>query len=901
MQSDDLKKPEVWYALSEEELLDKLKSSSNEGLESSEAAQRLAHFGPNEIEREKGLTRWQILVHQFKDPLIYILLFAAFITLVLRDYIDTSVIMAVVTLNAVIGYIQETKAQKAIRALSGLAAPKARVIRNGREMEIPGKELVPGDIVLLTSGGKVAADMRVLHSQGLEVDESTLTGESTSVSKESAPIKKDDLVPGDQVNMLFSGTIVVRGRARAIVVRTGRETELGRIATSVKRVGITKTPLLEKVEKMGNRIGIIIIGFALFIAVLGIIYQMSPYEIFITVVAMVVSAIPEGLPVIMTVTLAIGVRRMSARQAIIRSLPAVETLGSTTVIGSDKTGTLTQNQMTVKSIWADERVYNTSKTGYTLEGEIEGVSEKALSSEHKGLYNTLRAGTLANEADVKSLELGDPKGDPTEIALHVSAFKGGINLLELKRDAKQVDMFPFEPENQFMGTINQVEGKKVVYLKGSPERILEKCNRVAKGDVIDELNRESVQKAAQKFAREGLRVIAMAYKEVESDFEKLDPALMSSNFIFAGLQGMEDPIRPEALEAIKVSQKAGIRVIMITGDHVETALSIGCRLNLDPKNEGALEGSEIDKLKDDELDKLLSDVNIFARVSPQHKLRIVERLKNMDHIVAVTGDGVNDAPALRAAHFGVAMGENGTDVAREASDMVLSDDNFATITGAIEQGRIVFSNIRKVTFFLLSTAVGEMIVILVAIIMNWPLPFIAVQILWINVVTNGLQDLALAFEPGEKGILNRRPRPVDEGIMTRRLVERLGGVGLVMAAGTLGIFWWTMDQTGDLQTAQSVAMTQMVLFQFFHVLNCRSLDRSIFKISFFSNLFLFISLSAALLAHLAVLHVGFLQTIFRTVPLSTEQWIWIVVIGAFVIIGGEIDKFVNRWRHQYIG
>lgn len=901
MQSDDLKKPEVWYALSEEELLDKLKSSSNEGLESSEAAQRLAHFGPNEIEREKGLTRWQILVHQFKDPLIYILLFAAFITLVLRDYIDTSVIMAVVTLNAVIGYIQETKAQKAIRALSGLAAPKARVIRNGREMEIPGKELVPGDIVLLTSGGKVAADMRVLHSQGLEVDESTLTGESTSVSKESAPIKKDDLVPGDQVNMLFSGTIVVRGRARAIVVRTGRETELGRIATSVKRVGITKTPLLEKVEKMGNRIGIIIIGFALFIAVLGIIYQMSPYEIFITVVAMVVSAIPEGLPVIMTVTLAIGVRRMSARQAIIRSLPAVETLGSTTVIGSDKTGTLTQNQMTVKSIWADERVYNTSKTGYTLEGEIEGVSEKALSSEHKGLYNTLRAGTLANEADVKSLELGDPKGDPTEIALHVSAFKGGINLLELKRDAKQVDMFPFEPENQFMGTINQVEGKKVVYLKGSPETILEKCNRVAKGDVFDELNRKSVQKAAQKFAREGLRVIAMAYKEVESDFEKLDPALMSSNFIFAGLQGMEDPIRPEALEAIKVSQKAGIRVIMITGDHVETALSIGCRLNLDPKNEGALEGSEIDKLKDDELDKLLSDVNIFARVSPQHKLRIVERLKNMDHIVAVTGDGVNDAPALRAAHLGVAMGENGTDVAREASDMVLSDDNFATITGAIEEGRIVFSNIRKVTFFLLSTAVGEMIVILVAIIMNWPLPFIAVQILWINVVTNGLQDLALAFEPGEKGILNRRPRPVDEGIMTRRLVERLGGVGLVMAAGTLGIFWWTMDQTGDLQTAQSVAMTQMVLFQFFHVLNCRSLDRSIFKISFFSNLFLFISLSAALLAHLAVLHVGFLQTIFRTVPLSTEQWIWIVVIGAFVIIGGEIDKFVNRWRHQYIG
>src|SRR6056297_647378 len=901
VQSDELKKPEVWYALTEEGLLDKLKSSFKEGLDSSEAAQRLAHFGPNEIEREKGLTRWQILVHQFKDPLIYILLFASFITLVLRDYIDTSVIMAVVTLNAVIGYIQETKAQKAIRALSSLSAPKAHVIRNGREIEIPGKDLVPGDIVLLTSGGKVAADMRVLQSQGLEVDESTLTGESTSVSKESDPIKTDDLVPGDQVNMLFSGTIVVRGRARAIVVRTGRETELGRIATSVKRVGITKTPLLEKVEKMGNRIGIIIIGFALFIAVLGIIYQMSPYEIFITVVAMVVSAIPEGLPVIMTVTLAIGVRRMSARQAIIRSLPAVETLGSTTVIGSDKTGTLTQNQMTVKSIWADGRVYSTSNTGYELAGEIFGESGELVKVKNNGLYYTLLAGTLANEADERALELGDPKGDPTEIALHVAAHKGGIGLSEVRLEFEQTDLFPFEPENQFMGTLNRVDGKNIVFLKGSPETILKNAAGIrVDGDIV-EFNRDDILQAAKEFAEKGLRVMGMAYKEVDEQFEKLDPHLTAGNFHFAGLQGMEDPIRPEALEAIKIAKKAGIRVIMITGDHVDTARSIGRRLGLDTEEGGALEGSEIDRLEDAELDNKLSAVNVFARVSPQHKLRIVERLKTMDHIVAVTGDGVNDAPALRAAHLGIAMGKSGTDVAREASDMVLSDDNFATITAAIEEGRIVFSNIRKVTFFLLSTAVGEMIVILVVIIMNWPLPFIAVQILWINVVTNGLQDLALAFEPGEKGILKRNPRPVKEGILTRRLTERLGGVGLVMAAGTLGIFWWAMDQTGDLQIAQSVAMTQMVVFQFFHVLNCRSLDQSMLRIPFFSNRFLFISLSAALIAHLAVLHVDFLQTVFRTVPLSQDQWIWIILIGSLVIIGGEIDKFVNRWRHKYIG
>jgi len=896
-----MEEPDVWHALPEPDLLNKLQSSSQEGLDDSEAARRLAYFGLNEIEREEGLSSWQILIHQFKDPLIYILLIAAFITFVLQDYIDSGVIMAVVLLNAVIGYSQEKKAQKAIRALTSLSAPKARVIRNGLEMEIPGKELVPGDIVLLTSGGKVAADMRILQSQGLEVDESTLTGESMAVSKVCEPIKNDDLVPGDQVNMLFSGTIVVRGRSKAIVVRTGRETELGRIAASVKRVGITQTPLLKKVEKMGNLIGMMIIGFAVFISAVGVIHQMSPYEVFITVVAMVVSAIPEGLPVIMTVTLAIGVRRMSARQAIIRSLPAVETLGSTTVIGSDKTGTLTQNQMTVKSIWADGRVYSTSNTGYELAGEIFGESGELVKVKNNGLYYTLLAGTLANEADERALELGDPKGDPTEIALHVAAHKGGIGLSEVRLEFEQTDLFPFEPENQFMGTLNRVDGKNIVFLKGSPETILKKCSGIrVDGDIV-EFNRDDILQAAKEFAEKGLRVMGMAYKEVDEQFEKLDPHLTAGNFHFAGLQGMEDPIRPEALEAIKIAKKAGIRVIMITGDHVDTARSIGRRLGLDTEEGGALEGSEIDRLEDAELDNKLSSVNVFARVSPQHKLRIVERLKTMDHIVAVTGDGVNDAPALRAAHLGIAMGKSGTDVAREASDMVLSDDNFATITAAIEEGRIVFSNIRKVTFFLLSTAVGEMIVILVAIIMNWPLPFIAVQILWINVVTNGLQDLALAFEPGEKGILKRNPRPVKEGILTRRLTERLGGVGLVMATGTLGIFWWAMDQTGDLQIAQSVAMTQMVVFQFFHVLNCRSLDQSIFRIPLLSNRFLFISLSAALIAHLAVLHVGFLQTIFRTVPLSADQWIWIVLIGSLVILGGEIDKFVNRWRHKYIG
>jgi Ca2+-transporting ATPase len=898
-ESKPIEKP--WFNLDTESAVKILESSYSKGLSLQEAKKRLELYGPNEIETQKGLTKWQILLHQFKDPLIYILLAAAFVTLILQDYTDSAVIMVVVLLNAVIGYFQESKAQNAIEALSKLAAPKVMVIRDGKEFEIPGQDLVPGDIVLLTSGGMVAADMRILHSNGLEVNESALTGESMVVRKQDKMISVESPVPGDQKNMVFAGTIVAQGRARALVVRTGKSTELGKIASSVKEIGITKTPLQLKVDKLGHMIGYVIVGFAVLIAIIGLAHKMAPAEIFITVVAMAVSAIPEGLPVVLTVTLAIGVRRMAIRQAIIRSLPAVETLGSTTVIGSDKTGTLTKNEMTVRKIWADHQFFETTEAGYKLDGEILKNGMSIPVNKSSALYKVLIAGTLSNEANSASLASGEPHGDPTEIALHVSAFKGGINLKEPGYRPEELDMVPFEPERQFMATLNRAEGGKIIFMKGSPEAILAKCSHQILNGKTVLLDEEVARKAAKEMAAEGLRVLAMAYKPTELD--KLEsPETLGGGFIFAGLQGMEDPIRPEALEAIKVAQDAGIRVVMITGDHIDTAVAIGRQLGMDPDQRGALEGKMLDQMSDEELDLKLKDVNLYARVTPQHKHRIVDRLKEFGHIVAVTGDGVNDAPALRAAHLGVAMGKSGTDVAREASDMVLSDDNFSTITAAIEEGRIVFSNIRKVTFFLLSTAVGEVIVILAAVIMNWPLPFVAVQILWINLVTNGLQDVALAFEPGEPGISRRKPRPVNEGILNGRLIERLGGVGIVLAIGTISSFWWAMNQTGgNLEIARTVAMTQMVVFQFFHVINCRSLDRSIFKINFFSNKFLFVSMTAALLAHLAVLHVGFLQKVFRTVPLDTEQWIMIVGIGSLVIIGGEIDKIVNRWRKSFIG
>lgn len=892
-----------WHTVSSDQAIDLLESSLKTGLNTAEATARLSQYGPNEIEIEKGITRWQILLHQFKDPLIYILIFAAFVTLILQDYTDSAVITLVVILNAIIGYFQESKAQNAILALSQMAAPKAHVIRDSHEMVIPGKDLVPGDIVLLTSGNRVAADMRIIMERGLEINESALTGESMVVRKTARPISAKNPVPGDQTNMVFAGTIVAQGRAKAVVVRTGKQTELGKIASSVKKIGITKTPLQEKVERMGNLIGIAIILFSILIATIGILHQMSPYEVFITVVAMAVSAIPEGLPVVLTITLAIGVRRMANRQAIIRSLPAVETLGSTTVIGSDKTGTLTKNEMTVRRIWADGHFFETTETGYLLQGSIVYKGQPAeCDQENSGLYKTLLAGTLANEASTETVESGDPHGDPTEIALHVSAWKGGIFLSEKRLEMEEYDLLPFEPERKFMATLNGTIHDKYIFLKGAPESILEKCSFVGINGQLVKLDKETVNQAAAKMGEDGLRVLAMAYKKWDGE-AKIDPEQIEGEFILAGLQGMEDPIRTEALESIQICREAGIRVVMITGDHADTARAIGQKLGLNMDSTGpVLEGKYIDQLSESELNERLEVVNIFARVSPQHKLIIVEKLKNFGHVVAVTGDGVNDAPALKAAHIGIAMGKSGTDVAREASDMVLSDDNFATITAAIEEGRVVFSNIRKVTFFLLSTAVGELIVILVAVLMYWPLPFVAVQILWINLVTNGLQDVALAFEPGEPGIIKRKPRPVKEGILTGRLMERLGGVGIVLATGTLGMFWWAMDNTdGNLDLARTVAMTQMVVFQFFHVLNCRSLDRSIFKVNFFSNKLLFISVLAALMAHIAVLHVGFLQNIFRTVPLSGEQWLMITGIGFLVILGGEIDKIVNKWRKSFIG
>jgi magnesium-transporting ATPase (P-type) len=868
------------------------------GLSAAEARDRLERYGPNEFAQERPTRWWRLLLHQFRDPLIYILLAAAVVTLALREYSDAAVILAVLLINAAIGFVQEVRAQRAMRALAAMSAPRAEVVRDGRPQTLPSREIVPGDVVLLTSGTRVPADVRLAKVKELEIDESALTGESLPARKTVDVLEGDALVAGDQRNMGFAGTVVTRGRGRGMVVRTGAATELGRIATSMRGLAHDVTPLQQKVARLGRWIGVAIVALSAVVLAVGLARAMPLAEVFVAAVAMAVATIPEGLPIVLTVTLAIGVRRMARRRAIIRSLPAVETLGSTTVIGSDKTGTLTRNEMTVRAVWADGQEYELMGAGYDGAGEIHRDGRPAAAASGSALRWTLLAGTLANEADPPAA--AEASGDPTELALHVAAAKAGLDPGAARHGHRELDVLPFESERRFMATLNEVAGERVAFLKGAPEAVLQRCDRRA-GDAggTAPLDADAVREAARALAARGMRVLAMAYRPGAGD--RLDEGTLGGGFVLAGLQAMEDPVRPEAVEAVAAAREAGIRVLMLTGDHAGTAQAIGRQLGLGHGAASVLEGQALDGLDDAALDARLDEVDIYARVAPEHKLRIVQRLRAAGEVVAVTGDGVNDAPALRAAHLGIAMGRNGTDVAREASDMVLADDNFATITAAVEEGRVVFSNIRKVTFFLLSTGVAMPVTILFALFAGWPLPFLAVQVLWINLVTNGLQDVALAFEPGEPGQLRRPPRDAAEGILSRRLLLRLFGVGAVLSVGTLGVFWWTLARTGDLAQAQSVAMTQMVVFQFFHVLNSRSLDRSVFRVPLLSNRFLFVSVVAALLAHLAALHLAPMQTLLRTVPLSAAEWLLVAAVGTSVVAGGELDKWYNRRRGVPLG
>jgi Ca2+-transporting ATPase len=891
----------VWHAERPDDVASRL-GTGTRGLTREDVHARLARDGPNALPQSPPTSPLVVLLHQFRSPLIYILLAATLVTLALEEYIDAGVIAAVLVLNAIIGYTQERRAEASVRALMHLLAPHARVIRDGREWEVESRDLVAGDVVLLESGARVPADLRLFSTTALRVDESLLTGESLPVTKTTLALDAADRAVADRTNMAYMGTVAASGRGRGYVTATGLRTELGVIAESVRSEPEPETPLQHRLAQFAHVIGIAVAVSAMLAFTIGVALGEAPSHMFMVAVALAVSVVPEGLPVVFTVTLALGVRRMARRQAVVRRLPAVETLGSTTVIGSDKTGTLTENRMTVREIRAG---------GHTviLEGETPtGTEAPPALAAMTPIEWTLRAGILSNEAELYRHEGEiETQGDPTEAALLVAAARLGLDPADVRAASPSVDELPFEPDRQYSASVRRHGHEYVLFVKGAPERVLAMSTQALSDEGPTPLERAPVLRTAREMGARGLRVLGMAYRVL--------PGAPAGGGVpppealtFLGLQGMWDPPRAGVRDAIRGCQNAGIRVTMITGDHAETARAIGAQLDITASEAEPLTGVDIDQLDDDELQERVRAVSVFARVAPEHKLRVVQAMRRNGEVVAVTGDGVNDAPALKAADIGIAMGKSGTDVAREAADMVLADDNFVSIYAAVEEGRVTFDNLRKVTFFLVSTGAAEVIMILTALSAGWPLPLLAAQILWLNLVTNGLQDVALAFEPGEAGVLRRRPRPRGEGVMSRLLWERTLVTGLVMATGTLALFRWELDHTGSLMRAQTVALTTMVLFQVFHVGNCRSDHISAFRKSPFSNPFLFVATAAAFVIHAGALYVPATQIILRVEPIGIDAWVRMVAVGASIIVAIEIHKLIRRGdrpasaaRHDGVG
>jgi potassium/sodium efflux P-type ATPase len=901
--STDHPTPSPWHALPVTEVTDRLTIDLEEGLATDEASRRFDEHGPNELATEEPRSNFDILLHQFKSPLIYILLIAFVVTILIDEYTDAAVIAAVLILNAVIGFFQERKADRSVHALMSLASPSSLVVRDGKRVEIDARELVPGDVVLLESGTRVPADLRIARANQLEIDESLLTGESEPTRKTTDPVDEEFLA-ADRTSMAFMGSAVTSGRGRGIVVGTAGETELGRIAESIKAEEQPPTPLQLRMNRFANLIGVVVLGATVVAFLLGVSLGEDVNEMFLTAVALAVAVIPEGLPVAFTVAMALGVHRMAQRNAIIRSLPAVETLGSTNTIGSDKTGTLTQNRMTVLRAWTNDGFFAVTSDGQDLMGggaeDLPSAAEYAGDGHHGPLTDTFRTAVLTNESDVdrhlddEGEEVFKHRGDPTETALLEAAWRIGMPPDDCRESADVLAEVPFESERRYSYAIVDERGP-LLRLKGAPERVLDLCTTIATEDGTQPLDRDRVLDAAHELANRGLRVLAMATRRLDEQPDPESPP-EPSELTLTGLVGMQDPPRPGVKDSIAACGSAGIKVIMITGDHAATARAIAVDLGIaDSLEAPVLTGAEVEKMSDDALRDQVRDVAVFARVAPDHKLRVVRALRSLGDVVAVTGDGVNDAPALKAADIGVAMGRDGTDVAREASDMVLTDDNFTSIANAVEEGRVVFENVRKVTYFLLSTGAAAIVAILYSIAAGIPLPYVPAALLWLNVVTNGLQDVALAFEPGEPDVLDRPPRPAKEGIVTPLLWERTLILGTVMAVGSLWLFHWAMDPELDLSDAQQrgAALTTLVFAMAVHVMNARSERQSLFRMNPLGNRFLAIAVVVALLIHVAASYWGPTQLLLQIEPVTAEGWARIAVVMVAVALVSELHKWIR--------
>ncbi|WP_418285473.1 cation-translocating P-type ATPase [Halorubrum sp. DTA46] len=888
----------TWHAATVDETLDEV-ASSQTGLSSDEATRRLDRYGPNTIGEGDVSSPMRIFLHQFTSPLIYVLLVAFGITIAIEHYADAIVIALVLVINAVIGFVQEYRAENAMAALASLVTPKARVRRDGDLSEVDSTDLVPGDIVLLESGDIVPADLRLLRTTELQLDTAILTGESVPVSRSTDPVEPEHTV-ADRRNMAYMGTSVASGRGVGVVVATGEESQIGTIAGQVRETERVETPLQTRMHRFGNVISVAVLAIAVGLVAIGVWQAIPLADVFLLAVATAVSAIPEGLPVVMTVALAVSVRRMAGRNAIIRRLPAVETLGSCSVIVSDKTGTITENRMTVQRLWTADGFVDVTDTGTLDGGEFRQSGEALSIGEETPLHATLLAATMANEASLDETDGGSLKavGDPTETALLVASRKAGLDRRELTRTYPQIGHLPFESDRRYTASAHLIDDSPVTYVKGAPERVVEMCDAVLTATGRRSLDAEELLTRADELAGDGLRVIGMARSDCDlTDTEDPD------GLTFLGFAGMIDPPRSGVPEAIDACYRAGIDVKMVTGDHAVTAKAISEQVGID--SDRVLTGEDVTGLSDEELTERLRNTAVFARISPTQKHRIVTLLQADGEVVAVTGDGVNDAPALKAAHIGAAMGITGTDVAKEASEMVLTDDNFATIYAAVEEGRTVFSNIRKATMFLLTTGVALVLAILVAFFLAvagvlprdetglFPLLLLPAQALWLNVVNNGIQDVALGFEPGEKEQFERPPYRPDAGLLSRHLVERTVVVGVWLAVLALAVFWYEFTNVATLAYAQTAALTTMVVSMALFLGTCRSETRSVLEKSPFSNPLLLGGTITALIVHLIAIHAGPTQLLLGVEPIAAETWVRILLIAPTVLVVAEVHK---HWR-----
>ncbi|MGB9764578.1 MAG: calcium-translocating P-type ATPase, SERCA-type [Candidatus Saccharicenans sp.] len=893
-----------FWKLTPEEVADLFNTDLNKGLSPDQVEKNLRTYGYNQLQEIPGRSPLVVFLDQFKSFLIWVLLVAAVVSGFLGEWIDSLAIIGIVILNAILGFFQEYRAEKALAALKKMAAPRTRVIRNGEITQVEAKEVVPGDLLELEAGDNVPADARIVyHTQNFSVQESALTGESVPVVKTSLVLEEEDLPLADRANMVYAGTSVSSGKARAVVIHTGMATELGQIARLIQDITIETTPLQRKLEQFGRWIVYLCFILVGLVFLLEWVRGGNFVQVFLTAVSLAVAAIPEGLPAVVTIVLALGVQRMVRRHALIRQLPSVETLGAATVICSDKTGTLTKNEMTVKAVYADGQLFSIDGVGYQATGNFRLGDKIIRPEEFPGLRQTLICGNLCNSSNLVKDNTGYRiAGDPTEGALLILGLKAGIGKKELEQIEPLVEEIPFDSERKMMTMIRKSNGEFVAYVKGAPEVLMKNCSYIYEAGQERPIKTEDLErilKINESLAQQALRVIGCAYRKMSALPEKLEAGSIERDLVFVGLVAMIDPARVEVIEAMAACRRAGIKPVMITGDHKITALAIARELGMINEDSLALSGDELDRLSQEEFEKQVEKVQVYARVSPEHKLRIVRAWKQKGEVVAMTGDGVNDAPAVKEADIGVAMGLTGTDVTKEVSDMIITDDNFASIVAAVEEGRAIYDNIKKFVHYLLSCNLGEIVVMFASSLVGWPVPLLPIQILWVNLVTDGLPALGLGFDPPDPDIMRRLPRKPDEPIIDRKRAGLMTVQGLFIAFCALFAFGYVLFMEKEsLTRARTAAFVVLSVSELFHALNSRSQMKSIWELGFFTNLKLMYALGISLVLQLSVVYIPFLQKIFKTENLTAFDWLLVFCLSSLPLWAMELIKRLNR-RYKF--